>query len=51
MKAKNMEEWKREITELWTLSMRDSDYLRKLVAPMPKRLAEAIEKDEWTTHY
>ncbi len=23
--AKNMEEWKREITELWTLRMRDSD--------------------------
>jgi hypothetical protein len=31
--------------------MRESDYLRKLVASMPKRLAEVIEKDEWTTHY
>jgi hypothetical protein len=51
MKAKNMEEWKREITELWTLRMRDSDYLRKLVASMPKRRAEVIEKDGWTTHY
>jgi hypothetical protein len=49
--AKNMEEWKREITELWTLRMRNSDYLRKLVASMPKRLAEVIEKDGWTTHY
>jgi hypothetical protein len=38
MKAKNMEEWKREITELWILRMRDSDYLRKLVASMPKKL-------------
>jgi hypothetical protein len=46
-----MEEWKREITELWTLRMRDSDYLRKLVASMPKKLAEVIEKDGWTTHY
>jgi hypothetical protein len=49
--AKNMEEWKREITELWTLRMRDRDYLRKLVASMLKRLAEVIEKDGWTTHY
>ncbi len=46
-----MEEWKREITELWTLSMWDSDYLQKLVASMPKRLADVIEKDGWTTHY
>jgi hypothetical protein len=51
MKAKNIEEWKREITELWTLRMSDSDYLRKLVTSMPKRLAEVIEKDGWTTHY
>ncbi len=49
--AKNMEEWKGEITELWTLRMRDSDYLRKLVASMPKRLAEVIDKNGWTTHY
>jgi hypothetical protein len=48
--AKNMDEWKREI-ELWTLRMRDSDYLWKLVVSMPKRLAEVIEKDGWTTHY
>jgi hypothetical protein len=45
------EEWERDITELWTLRMRDSDYLRKLVASMPKRLAEVIEKDGWSTHY
>jgi hypothetical protein len=31
--------------------MRDSGYLRKLVASMPKRLAEIIEKEGWTTHY
>jgi hypothetical protein len=49
--AKNMDEWKREMTELWTLRMSDGDYLRKLVVSMPKRLAEVIEKDGWTTHY
>jgi hypothetical protein len=41
---KNMEEWRRKITELWTLRMSDGD-------SMPKRLAEVIEKDGWTTHY
>jgi hypothetical protein len=46
-----MEESKREITELWTLRMSDRDYLRKLVASVPKKLAEVIEKDGWTTHY
>jgi hypothetical protein len=51
MKAKDMEERKREITELWTLRMSDRDYLRKLLASIPKRLAEDIEKDGWTTHY
>jgi hypothetical protein len=49
--AKNMVEWKREITELWTLKMSDSDYLRNLVSSMPRRLAEVIEKVGWTTHY
>jgi hypothetical protein len=51
--AMNMEEWKREIAELWTLRISNSDYryLRKLVASMLKRLAEVIEKDGWTTHY
>jgi hypothetical protein len=37
--AKNTEDWKREITELWCLKLSDNDYLQKLVAPMPKRLA------------
>jgi hypothetical protein len=36
MKAKNMEDWKREITVLWTLRMRDSDYLWKLVVSCPR---------------
>jgi hypothetical protein len=31
--------------------MTDSDYLRKLVASMPKRLDEVVEKDGWNTHY
>jgi hypothetical protein len=29
----------------------NSDYLRNLVTSMPRRLAEVIEKDGWTTHY
>ncbi len=49
--SKEHGEWKREITELWTLRMRDSNYQWKLVASIPKRLAEVIEKDGWTTHY
>jgi hypothetical protein len=35
-------EWKREITELWTLKMKDSDYLQKLVVSMPKRLTKHL---------
>jgi hypothetical protein len=31
--------------ELWILKLRDNNYLQKLVASMPKRLAEVIEKD------
>jgi hypothetical protein len=42
--AKNMEEWRREITELWTLRMSDSDYLRKLVASMPKRMLRSLRR-------
>jgi hypothetical protein len=49
--AKNIVERKREITELWTLRMSESNYLQKLVASMPRSLAEVIKKDGWTTHY
>jgi hypothetical protein len=31
--------------------MSDSDYLKKLVESMPRRLAEAIEKKGATTRY
>jgi hypothetical protein len=31
--------------------MSDSDYLKKLVESMPRRLAEEIEKDGATTGY
>jgi hypothetical protein len=49
--AKNMEDWKRGITELWCLKLSDNEYLQKLVASMPKRLAKVIKKEGWTTHY
>jgi hypothetical protein len=42
--TKNMEEWRREITELWTLRMSDCDYLRKLVASMPKRMLRSLRR-------
>jgi hypothetical protein len=29
----------------------NSGYLQNLVASMPRRLAEVIEKDGWTIHY
>ncbi len=49
--ANNIVERKREITELWTLRMSESIYLQKLVASMPRSLAEVTKKDGWTTHY
>jgi len=49
--AKNIVEWKQEIFELWTLGMSDSTFLQKLVASMPRRLAEVIEKYAWTISY
>jgi hypothetical protein len=42
--AKNMKKWRREITELWTLRMSDSDYLQKLVASMPKRMLRSLRR-------
>jgi hypothetical protein len=47
----NMKEWKEEIVKLWVTRMSDSDYLKKLVESMPRRLAEVIEKDGATTGY
>ncbi len=47
----NMEGWKREIFKLWVTRMSDSDYLKKLVVSMPRRLAEVIEKEGATTGY
>jgi transposase len=47
----NMKELKEEIVKLWVTRVSDSDYLKKLVESMPKRLAEVIEKDGATTGY
>jgi transposase len=35
-----MEEWITEIKRLWLIKMDDSDYLRKLMDSMPRRLEE-----------
>ena len=46
-----MEEWILEIKRLWVLRMEDSDYLKKLVESMPRRLAEVIERSGACTKY
>ncbi len=40
-----------EIKRLWTIRMEDSDYLKKLVESMPRRLAEVIEREGASTKY
>ncbi len=47
----NMKEWKNKIVKLCVISMRDSDYPKKLVESMPGRLADVIEKVGATTGY
>jgi hypothetical protein len=47
----NMKEWKDKIVKVWVTRMSDSDYLKKLVESMPRRLAEVIEKDGATAGY
>jgi hypothetical protein len=49
--AKNLDEWRREILELWTLRMDDIQYLKSLVESMPRRLQEVIDREGWTTKY
>jgi hypothetical protein len=39
------EEWKSKIMKLWVTRMSDSNYLKKLVESMPRRIAEVIEKE------
>ncbi len=46
-----MKEWKDKIVKVWVTRMSDSDYLKKLVESMPRRLAEVIEKDGATAGY
>ena len=49
--ATNMGDWKREVTELWVLRMRDSQYLRNLVESMPRRLKDVISREGNPTEY
>jgi hypothetical protein len=42
--ASNIDEWKRKITELWTIKMADSEYLKKLVESMPRRLSNRVSR-------
>jgi hypothetical protein len=34
-----------EITELWTIKMADSEYLKKLVESIPRRLSDVIKRE------
>ena len=49
--CRTMAEWILEIKRLWVLRMEDSDYLKKLVESMPRRLAEVIERGGACTKY
>jgi hypothetical protein len=40
-----------EITELWTIKMADSEYLKKLVESMPRRLSNVIKRERGTSKY
>jgi hypothetical protein len=40
-----------EIKRTWTIRMEDSDYLKKLVESMQRRLAEVIEREGASTKY
>jgi hypothetical protein len=50
-KVTNMEERKRSITELGTIKMAHSHYLKKLVEIMPRRLFAVIEREGTCTKY
>jgi hypothetical protein len=48
----NIRVWKNKIVKLlWVTRVSDSDYLKKLVESMPRRVAEVIEKDSAITRY
>jgi hypothetical protein len=49
--SKNLDEWRREILELWTFRMDDIQYLKSLVESMSRRLQEVIDREGWTTKY
>jgi hypothetical protein len=39
-----MDEWIAEIKKLWIIKMDDSEYLKKLVDSMPRKLEEVIAR-------
>jgi hypothetical protein len=47
----SVDQWILEIKRLLTIRMEDSDYLKKLVESMPRRLAEVIERKSASTKY
>jgi hypothetical protein len=49
--SRNMVEWRAEITRLWTEKMENSEYLKKLVERMPRRIQEVINREENATKY
>ena len=50
-RCKTLEEWVTEIKRLWYGKMKDEDYLKSLVASMPRRLEAVIERQGGMTKY
>ena len=49
--ATNMQEWQRDITELWAVRMNDSQFLKDLVEFMSRHLQEVIQREGNCTQY
>jgi hypothetical protein len=47
----NMKEQKNKIVKLWVTRMSYTNYLKKLVESMPRRLTEVIKKEKAITTY
>ena len=44
-------EWIQDIKRLWTIKMENSEFRKKLVDSMPRRLEEVIERQGASTKY
>ena len=44
-------EWIQDIKRLWTIEMENSEFRKKLVDSMPRRLEEVIERQGASTKY